>query len=142
MTEEGYSAYHSNHILINNSRGFKTLTGHTDGVISVSFNPDGKTLASACGTVKLWDVYTGREIKTLKVYTLRNRVRTVSFSPDAKTFASTSDDGTVILWNFDLDGLLVSGYGLIRGYLQNQNVRHPSGASDKQSNCSSFLILK
>ncbi|MEC4819658.1 MAG: hypothetical protein SAK29_41265, partial [Scytonema sp. PMC 1069.18] len=32
---------------INSGREIKTLVGHTDNVIGVSFSPDGKTLASA-----------------------------------------------------------------------------------------------
>jgi WD40 repeat protein len=35
-----------------------TLKGHTNGVIGVTFSPDGKTLASGSGdhTIKLWDI--------------------------------------------------------------------------------------
>jgi WD40 repeat protein len=38
------------------------LKGHTQGVLSVVFSPDGKTLASASadGRVKLWDVSLGK----------------------------------------------------------------------------------
>jgi WD40 repeat protein len=39
----------------------RTLTGHTDGVLSVSFSPDGSLLASGSGdkTIKLWRVADG-----------------------------------------------------------------------------------
>ena len=40
-----------------------TLQGHRNGVHSVAYSPDGKTLASGSfdGTIKLWDVATGKE---------------------------------------------------------------------------------
>src|SRR5437660_5696823 len=42
-------------------------TGHSSSVFSVAFSPDGKTLASGSldFTVKLWDVSTGKEQRTL-----------------------------------------------------------------------------
>src|SRR6266542_2029893 len=47
------------------------LVVHTVAAVnSVAFSPDGKTLASASGggdnTVKLWDVSTGTNLRTLK----------------------------------------------------------------------------
>jgi WD40 repeat protein len=45
-----------------------TLKGHTEGLYSLAFSPDGKTLAS-CGsdsTIRLWDASTGKEMKSLK----------------------------------------------------------------------------
>jgi hypothetical protein len=67
-------------------------------VKSVSWSPDGKTLASVgeYGTVKLWDVATGKEQATLKGHT--GEVMSVSWSPDGKTLASASWDKTVKLW--------------------------------------------
>jgi WD40 repeat protein len=39
-----------------------TLNVHPEAVFSVAFSPDGKTLASGSGdgTIKLWDVATGK----------------------------------------------------------------------------------
>ncbi|MCB8765938.1 WD40 repeat domain-containing protein [Planktothrix agardhii] len=75
------------------------LETHSSLVYSVSFSPDGKTLASGSGdnTIKLWDVTTGKEIHTLQGHS--SVVSSVSFSPDGKTLASGSDDNTIKLWD-------------------------------------------
>ncbi|MDP8962698.1 MAG: hypothetical protein M3O33_01685 [Cyanobacteriota bacterium] len=95
------------------------LEGHDSRVYSVSFSPDGKTLASGSddNTIKLWDVATGKPITTLTGHT--SRVNSVSFSPDGKTLASGSFDNTIKLWNLDLDNLLVRGCDWGREYLEN-----------------------
>ncbi len=65
-----------------------TLEGHSSGVNSVAYSPDGKTLASDSDdkTIKLWDVSTGKAIKTLTGHS--SSVYSVVFSPDGKTLAS------------------------------------------------------
>jgi WD40 repeat protein len=75
------------------------LTGHTNNVVSVTFSPNGRRLASASHvrTVKVWDVASGRADLTLKEDT--NVVAGVAFSPDGRTLASGRGDTTVRQWD-------------------------------------------
>ena len=82
----------------NPSAWLTTLTGHTAGVNSIVFSPDGKTLASGSGdkTIRLWDMATGATLIILTGHTWH--VESVGFSPDGKTLASNSTDG-IRLWD-------------------------------------------
>jgi WD40 repeat protein len=77
------------------------LMGHTGLVESVSWSPDGTTLASGGGvddnTVTLWDTSTGERLRTLVGHTAE--VDVVEWSPDGTMLASGSGDNTVILWD-------------------------------------------
>ena len=75
------------------------LRGHTDYVSSVTFSPDGKTLVSGSvdKTIRLWDVATGKQKKTITGHT--DYVSSLTFSPGGHTFASGGGDGTLHLWN-------------------------------------------
>jgi WD40 repeat protein len=61
-------------------------TGHTEMVFSVAFSPDGRTLASgsADNTIKLWDVASGRELRTLAGHT--DGVISIAFASTAAPF--------------------------------------------------------
>nr|WP_322678050.1 trypsin-like peptidase domain-containing protein [Nostoc sp. DedQUE03]MDZ7973366.1 trypsin-like peptidase domain-containing protein [Nostoc sp. DedQUE03] len=91
----------------------KTLTGHSTKVIkisdtysyiegrvySVAISADGKTLTSGSGdgTIKIWNLATGQEIRTFKGHS--DEVTSVAFSPDGRTLASGSLDKTIKIWN-------------------------------------------
>jgi WD40 repeat protein/tRNA A-37 threonylcarbamoyl transferase component Bud32 len=76
----------------------RTFEGHTNGVYSVSFSPDGQTLASGSydKTIRLWQVNDGALLRIIKGHT--DGVYSVSFSPDGQTLASGSFDKTIRLW--------------------------------------------
>jgi len=65
----------------------------------VAFSPDGQMLASASqdATVKVWDVATGHELRSLLGHT--GSVISVTFSPDGRTLASGGQDDTVKVWD-------------------------------------------
>src|SRR5262249_49987133 len=75
------------------------LQGHTGGVRSVCFSPDGARLATASldDTARLWDARTGQELLALQGHTAG--VYSVCFSPDGTRLATASGDDTVRLWD-------------------------------------------
>lgn len=80
-------------------REIKTFRGHSHGVWSVAFSPDGLTLASggAERLVRMWDIETGRLLRSLRGHT--NDIRAIVFTPDGQTLATASEDRTIRLWN-------------------------------------------
>ncbi len=73
--------------------------GHPGYVRSVAFSPDGKTALSGSddNTATLWDLATGREIRTLEGHS--GAVFSLAYSPDGKTALSGSADNTARLWD-------------------------------------------
>ncbi|CAH0021814.1 unnamed protein product [Clonostachys rhizophaga] len=76
---------------------------------SVSFSPDSKLVAIAsCEEIQLWDVDTGVMQQVLNGH--REDVLSVKFSPDGKLVASGSQDGTLRLWDANIDAPLETDY--------------------------------
>jgi WD40 repeat protein len=72
-------------------------------VETIVISPDGKKIASAGsrdGAVKLWNVDTGKVIKTL-LTGHTGRVGSVSWSPDGGQMVSGSEDGTFRVWDVE-----------------------------------------
>lgn len=76
-----------------------SMPGHAEAVISVSFSPDGKHLASGSGdtTVRFWDIDTQTPYHTCKGH--RNWVLCIAWSPDSRKLASSDKDGKIMLWD-------------------------------------------
>ena len=85
-----------------------TLEGHSGTVWRVGCSPDGERIVSGSadkqvvrggrdGTVKVWDVETGREVLTLTEHT--GEVTSITFSPDGERIVSSSRDTTVKVWD-------------------------------------------
>ena len=90
VTKTGMQAHSA---IPDNHRGFSDI---------LTFSPDGKTLLDSKWSearIQLWDVDTGRSLGTLSGHT--EPIETLVFSHDGKTLASGSEDGTVLLWDWD-----------------------------------------
>jgi WD40 repeat protein len=80
------------------------LLGHTDWVQCVAFHPSGKILASASGhpgeerAVRLWNVDSCTQIGE-PLLGHEALLTWVAFSADGRLLASSSQDGTVRLWD-------------------------------------------
>ncbi len=92
------------------SNGQKTRILSTGPVSSVSFSPDGKTLAEAGdagggeGRIELWNLLSGTRLAAFQNHVYRPRISNAgwcrlmaTFAPDGKSLASAGNDGITLL---------------------------------------------
>jgi WD40 repeat protein len=78
-----------------------TIIDHVVNAVSISFSPDGKSLASSSGnsSIILWDVTSGQS-KGEPLSAHKGFVSDIEFSPDGSRLASCSrEDDMIILWD-------------------------------------------
>ena len=91
----------------------RRFTPRRGQVFTAAFSPDGRYLATAgrvrdvqgaleSGEFQLWDLESGRELRSFTGHTLV--VGRLAFSPDGRTLATGSGDNTVRLWEVATGG--------------------------------------
>jgi len=76
----------------------RTLVGHSRYVMAVAVTQDGWAVSgSADGTLKVWDLATGRLVRTLAAH--EESVRDVAVTPDGRRAISASFDATLKVWD-------------------------------------------
>ncbi|NEQ36759.1 MAG: WD40 repeat domain-containing protein [Okeania sp. SIO3I5] len=76
------------------------LSGHSDKVTCVAFNPKNRQVLASCSydkTIKVWNVANRECLGTLTKH--KDAIFTVIFSPDGKLLASGGRDNSIKLWN-------------------------------------------
>ncbi|MDZ8090476.1 MAG: ribosome assembly protein 4 [Nostoc sp. DedQUE05] len=83
-----------------------TLEGHSSAVNSIAYSPNGQQLASASDdkTIKIWDVSSGKLLKSLTGHS--DVVNSIAYNPNKQQLASASADKTIKIWDVSSGKLL------------------------------------
>lgn len=70
-------------------------------VLSVAMSPDDKTFLSAGNDIRLWNLDSVELVELLEIFKEHsNQVDCVAFSPSGESFVSSSQDGTIKIWQY------------------------------------------
>jgi WD40 repeat protein len=84
----------------------RTFEGHLGAVRDVAMAADGSTVISASddGTLRVWDLGTGRTLKVLSGH--RGPVRAVAVTRDGRRAVSASEDRTLLVWDLSTGAIV------------------------------------
>jgi len=80
-------------------RGGATIAGHSDCIFAAAISPDARFLATASydKLIKIWDLASGKELRTLKDHI--DAIYALAFTQDGKRLISGAADRTVKVWD-------------------------------------------
>ncbi|NIM92139.1 MAG: TIR domain-containing protein [Anaerolineales bacterium] len=81
---------------------FEPLSGHSDQVTAIAFNPASSTFATGSSdqTIRLWDIVSGQPIG-LPIPGHGSSIRGLAFSSDGQILASIDAEGPIRIWDMD-----------------------------------------
>ncbi len=113
----------------------RVFEGHSGAVNYVAFSPDGRQILSASsdGTVRLWNIIAGVEIRRFVGH--KGVVTSAAFSSDGHLVLSGGDDKTVCLWQNETGKLLQTFQGhkeriLSVGFSESADVAYSASRDD------------
>ena len=79
---------------------FSSFPGNQGSVLAVAVSRDGKKLLTAGDEVRLWDLDSRKLIETFSEHS--SKVCAVAFSAKGENFVSSSQDGTIKVWQYEV----------------------------------------